>query len=169
MRRLCSVLLAVALCACARPVEKAPEKPAPKPAPAAAIAKVEGPALNGKGTDVAVEPLVLTFEGVLPCADCSGIRTTLVLTRRGAGWAEGTYRLTEAYIDRGSPIVTTGDWTTLRGSAMDDDDTVYELNPDQADRARHYLRLGDDAALRALTRDLKPWPKGMPDRLERKR
>jgi len=164
MRRLWLVLLAVVLCACARP----PGKAAPRPPAAPTITKVEGPALNGQGDDVAMEPLVLTFEGVLPCADCSGIRTTLVLTRKAAGWAEGTYRLTEVHIDRGGPIVTTGDWTTLRGSAMDDNDTVYELNPDQADQARHFLRVGDDRAIRALTRDLKPLAKGRPDRLERK-
>jgi hypothetical protein len=156
-----AILMAAGLLgACARPAEK----PAPPPA------RVEAPASPARGTDLAIEPLALTFEGVLPCPDCPGIRTTLVLTRKAAGWAEGTYRLTEAYIDRGvSPIVTTGDWTTLRGDAVDDDASVYELNPDQADRARHFLRVGDDAALRALTRDLKPWPKGTPDRLERRR
>lgn len=90
-----------------------------------------------------------------------------MLTRKAAGWLEGTYRLTEAYIDRGSPVVTTGDRTTLRGSATDEDDTGYELNPDQAGRAGHYLRLDAAAALRALTQELKPWPKGLPDRLER--
>ena len=171
--RLGLLTTAVLLSACARPADQPVEKPAPRPPVATAPAtpampvKVEGPDLPAKGNEVAIEPLVLTFEGVLPCADCSGIRTRLVLTRRAAGWAEGTYRLTETYADRGSPIVTTGDWTTLRGSAMDDDDTVYELNPDQPDRARHYLRVGDDRALRALARDLKPWPKGLPDRLAR--
>lgn len=155
------ILMAASLaCACARPAEQS------APAPA----KVAATASPARATDVAIEPLALTFEGVLPCADCPGIRTTLVLTRKAAGWAEGTYRLTEAYIDRGvSPIVTTGDWTTLRGDAVDDDASVYELNPDQADRARHFLRVGDDLAVRVLTRDLKAWPKGLPDRLERKR
>jgi len=152
--------MAVLLCACAKPAHP----PAPRPG---LPLKAEAPERNGNGTEVAIEPLVLTFEGVLPCADCPGIKTTLVLTRKAAGWAEGTYRLTETYIERGSPIVTTGDWTTLRGSAMDDDDTVYELNPDEADRARHFLRLGDDAELRVLTKDLKRGPKGLPDRLAR--
>ena len=166
--RLGLLTMALLLSACAKPADKPVEKPAPKPPIATGPAtptKVEGPDLPAKGADVAIEPLVLTFEGVLPCADCSGIRTRLVLTRRAAGWAEGTYRLTETYIGRGGPLVTRGDWTTLRGSAADDDDTIYELNPDDADRARHFLRLGEDKALRTLDRDLKPTFR--PERLER--
>jgi hypothetical protein len=161
-------MAAVVLGGCARPVEKPAERPVLK-APAVTAptlpTKAEVPDLPARGNDVTMEPLVLTFEGILPCADCSGIRTTLVLTRRGAGWAEGTYRLTETYVGRGGSFVTKGDWTTLRGSAADDDDTVYELNPDDAARARHFLRLGDDKALRTLNKDLKPTVK--PDRLAR--
>jgi hypothetical protein len=115
------------------------------------------------------EPLVLRFAGDLPCADCPGIRTELTLTRKGAGWAEGTYSLSETYLERGGPRVTTGDWTTLRGDAADEDATVYELEPDHPERSRHFLRVGDDAALKALDRDLKPWPKGLPDTLKRVR
>ena len=115
------------------------------------------------------EPLVLRFTGVLPCADCPGIRTTLTLKRKGPGWAEGTYRLSETYIDRGGPHMTTGDWTTLRGDAADENATVYELDPDHAERARHFRRVGPDRALKALDRDLKPWPKGLPDTLKRLR
>ena len=116
-----------------------------------------------------VEPLAMTFSGTLACADCSGLRTTLVLKRRGPGWAEGTYRLTQTYVDKSHRRHTKGDWTTLRGDAADDDATVYELDPDHADRARHFLRIGRDAGLQALTSDLKPLPKGSPDRLRRVR
>lgn len=115
------------------------------------------------------EPPVLRFSGVLPCADCPGIRTTLTLKRKGPGWAEGAYRLSETYIDRGPPRVTTGDWTTLRGDAADEDATVYELDSDHPERARHFLRIGPDRALKALDRELKPWPKGLPDTLKRVR
>jgi copper homeostasis protein (lipoprotein) len=115
----------------------------------------------------APEPLVLTFSGTLPCADCSGIATTLTLTRKAAGWAEGTYRLKQTYIDRGPPRVTTGDWTTLRGDATDDDATVYELDPDKAQGAQHFLRVGDDAALRLLDGDMKRLPGRLPSTLKR--
>ena len=115
------------------------------------------------------EPMVLRFAGDLPCADCPGVRIELMLTRKGVGWAEGTYSLSETNLERGGPHVTTGDWTTLRGDAADEDATVYELEPDHPDRARHFLRVGDDKALKALDRDLKPWPKGLPDTLKRVR
>jgi uncharacterized lipoprotein NlpE involved in copper resistance len=108
------------------------------------------------------EPLVLgPYEGVLPCADCPGIRTELTLRRKAAGWAEGTYRLVETYLDRGSPQVTQGEWTTLRGDAVNEDAVVYELNPDKPDRARHFERV-DDKTVSALGRDLAPPPKDTP-------
>jgi len=86
------------------------------------------------------EPMVLRFVGDLPCADCPGIRTDLTLKRKAPGWAEGTYVLSETYLERGGPRVTTGDWTTLRG---------------------------DDRALKALDRGLRRWPKRLPDTLKR--
>jgi copper homeostasis protein (lipoprotein) len=115
----------------------------------------------------APEPLVLRFSGTLPCADCPGIATTLTLTRKAAGWAEGTYRLEQTYIGRGGPRVTTGDWTTLRGDATDDNATVYELDPDKTQGAQHFLRVGDDVALRLLDGDMKPLPGKLPNTLKR--
>lgn len=44
-----------------------------------------------------------TYEGVLPCADCPGIRTRLVLT------PDGRYELRMQYIDRNvAPLLTSG-------------------------------------------------------------
>jgi len=121
----------------------------------AAVLAVAGPA-------AATEPLVLgPYEGVLPCADCPGIRTELTLRRKAAGWAEGTYRLVETYLDRGQPQVTQGEWTTLRGDAVNEDAVVYELNPDKPDRARHFEKV-DDKTVIALGRDLTPPPKDTP-------
>lgn len=113
------------------------------------------------------EPMVLRFAGDLPCADCPGVRTDLTLTRKAPGWAKGTYVLSETYLERGGPRVTTGDWTTLRGDDADPDATVYQLDPDHPDRARHFLRVGDDKALKALDRELRRWPKRLPDTLKR--
>jgi uncharacterized lipoprotein NlpE involved in copper resistance len=43
------------------------------------------------------------YEGVLPCADCPGIRTRLVLT------ADGRYELSTQYIDRqAAPVLRSG-------------------------------------------------------------
>jgi copper homeostasis protein (lipoprotein) len=110
-------------------------------------------------TGARAEPLVLgPFSGVLPCADCAGISTRLTLTRKGDGWAEGTYRLEETYLGRGGPHVTTGDWTTLRGDAVDGDAVVYELNPDDPAHARRFVKVGErkllplDAEMRPLAK-----------------
>lgn len=112
------------------------------------------------------ERLVLgPFKGVLPCADCPGVRTELTLTRKGEGWAEGTYRLVETYIDRGAPIVTAGEWTTHRGDAADEDAVVYELNPDRPEAVRYFRKLSA-GEIQALDRELKDWPASLPSRLK---
>jgi len=113
----------------------------------------------------AAEPLVLgPYVGVLPCADCPGVRTELTLRRKAAGWAEGAYKLTETYLDRGPPEVTQGEWTTLRGDAVNEDAVVYELDPDKPDRARHFEKV-DEKSVRALSRDLEPPPPDTPSLL----
>ena len=114
---------------------------------------------------VAAESLVLgPYVGVLACADCPGIRTELTLRRKAAGWAEGAYKLTETYLDRGPPEVTEGEWTTLRGDAVNEDAVVYELDPDKPDRARHFEKV-DEKSVRALSRDLEPPPPDTPSLL----
>jgi len=108
------------------------------------------------------EPLVLgPFVGTLPCADCPGIVTTLTLARKDVGWAEGTYRLEQTYIDRGPPVVSTGDWTTLRGDAVDEDAVVYQLNPDGPKSTWAFKKV-DEATVRLLDGDMKEIPSSVP-------
>ena len=120
------------------------------------------------GLPAAAEPLLVgVYTGLLPCADCSGIQTELTLTRKASGWAEGRYLLKQTYIGRKvAPLVKTGDWTTLRGSAADYDDTVYELDPDDQAHATHFLKIRE-ATIKALDKDLKPLPAGLPSTLKR--
>lgn len=107
---------------------------------------------------VRAEPMVLgPFVGVLPCADCPGVRTELTLTRKGQHWAEGTYRLQETYLGREGSLVTTGEWTTLRGDAEDEDAVVYELNPDKPDKAVRFAKDGE-RQVRLLDREMRPLP-----------
>lgn len=141
-----------------------------KPAPKAPIPVTTVPASQVIAGAVAApgeEPMVLRYAGDLPCADCPGIRTELTLTRKAKGWAEGSYSLSETYLERGGPRVTTGDWTTLRGDAADPDATVYQLNPDDTEEQRNFLRVGDDRELKALDRDMKRWGGKVPDTLTR--
>ena len=144
---------ALALAACGQGGGKAAEKAAPETT-VAAEAPAETPVLLG------------VFEGVLPCAACPGIETRLELTRKGEHWGDGTYRLTETYQGRGEPIVTEGEWGTLRGSATDPDATVYQLDPATSETSR-YFRVESDDALRMLERDLNETPADMPYTLTR--
>jgi copper homeostasis protein (lipoprotein) len=154
---------ALALSGCGKPAQKATDHAIPVIlAPASAVAPA-APAAPGE------EPMALRYEGVLPCADCPGIRTELTLTRKAKGWAEGSYSLSETYLERGGPHVTTGDWTTLRGDATDPDASVYQLNPDQPETQRNFLRVGGDVELKALDRDMTRWGGKLPDTLTRVR
>jgi len=99
------------------------------------------------------------YEGVLPCADCEGIRTVLTLTKDGPHTSEGTFVLGETYLGRGDvdgAFASRGVWTTWRGNAVDENAIVVVLNPDgPAEERRYYERMGEDA-LRLLDRDLRP-------------
>ena len=122
--------------------------------------ETEVEAATGTAEAPAESPELLgVFTGVLPCADCPGIETKLTLTRKGPGWGDGTFELVETYLERGEPVVTTGEWGTLRGSATDPDATVYELNPGQ--ESVRYFRV-DGENLRMLDRELGETPADMP-------
>lgn len=153
MRNLALAFALSLLAACSPPAAKAPAPPAPAPAPAAAAP--------------AAEPLIMSFSGLLPCADCPGLKTELTLTRDAPYSGDGTYRLVETYLERGAPFTTTGKWGTLRGDAVDPDATVYELDPDKPNGARHFMRVGNDEALQALDGDMKPLPDALPSTLKR--
>ena len=110
-------------------------------------------ALSGCAHVAPREPLVFVLGPfTAPCLDCP--ETVIELTRKGAGWAEGTYRLVETPPFGGAPTTRTGDWTPLRGDAVDEDAVVYELDPDQPDRTRHFKKVGETSA-RLLDRDLR--------------
>ena len=109
----------------------------------------------------------MSFSGLLPCADCPGLKTELTLTRDAPYSGDGTYRLVETYLERGAPFTSTGVWGTLRGDAIDPDATVYELNPEKAEGRRHFKRVGNDEALKVLDGDMKPLPDSLPSTLKR--
>lgn len=144
-----ALTLALLMAACSPPVAKAP----PPPPPAA--------------TAPAPEAMIMSFSGLLPCADCPGLKTELTLTRDAPYSGDGTYRLVETYLERGAPFTSTGVWGTLRGDAIDPDATVYELNPEKAEGRRHFKRVGNDEALKVLDGDMKPLPDSLPSTLKR--
>jgi len=92
-----------------------------------------------------VPVLLGEFKGTLPCADCQGVETSLTMIKKDEGTAEGSYVLIETFVGKSAdPVVAEGNWTTLRGSAADPDDTVYELNPDSLEfQRRAFLKVND--------------------------
>jgi putative hemolysin len=95
-----------------------------------------------------------TWQGTTPCADCSGIITTLTLyTKAPYDFRDAIYRLQLKYIDRGS-FTNYGSWTVLRGRPGDPNATVYQLDPDKQGK-QYYLRV-DDNTLQQLDGEMKP-------------
>ncbi len=68
------------------------------------------------------------FTGILPCADCEGIETTITL-KENKEKNERTYTLKEVYLGQGSdkPFETTGMWTIIKGTPSDPNAIVYQL------------------------------------------
>lgn len=93
------------------------------------------------------------FEGVLPCADCSGLDTRLKLKEDKAGAGKGTYFLSENYIGKSkTPFKSSGRWATLKGTPKDPSATVYALDPDDSGKTRYFL-LRADGSLLSLDRE----------------
>jgi len=82
-----------------------------------------------------------TFEGVLPCADCAGINTQLILYDDSM-----SYFLTETYMGKSSPdSVYTRSGIFTRLTAADSISTILELSPAKEIPKNYFLVLGDSA------------------------
>ncbi len=97
------------------------------------------------GAVQAGQPVVVTgdsvstavYKGILPCADCPGIDTTLKLYYTKTTGGDNRFELTEVYIDRDT-FVTSGRFNTERGYGNDNDATVIVLNYDQPESEQSY-------------------------------
>ncbi|MFA4905135.1 MAG: copper resistance protein NlpE N-terminal domain-containing protein [Candidatus Margulisiibacteriota bacterium] len=86
-----------------------------------------------------------TYEGQLPCADCSGLKTELTLYRQN-----NTYYLRETYVatrDGDKTFTTTGKWKTARLRGRQ----VIQLNYDRPEEIYNFL-IVDDQHLRVVDR-----------------
>ena len=113
--------------------------------------------------------LLGAFAGVLPCADCSGIRSELRLYTEQPSGRPTRYEATETYLgarDGDRTVRRAGRWTILRGSATDPDATVYQLDYDRANGQQNLLRVSD-AELRLLDRDQREITSSAPHSLRR--
>jgi lysophospholipase len=112
--------------------------------------------------------LPLVYAGVLPCADCAGIRTELSLYVEQPWGRPVRYELRQTYLGtRGGDrtLESTGRWNLLRGTQDDPDATVIELDADRPDARRDFLRVGDE--LRALDRQQREIASAAPHTLRR--
>lgn len=98
----------------------------------------------------------LIYEGSLPCADCSEIKTRLEILIDYSN-PEPPFILKQAYIgsnDEDRTSITHGIYGSLKETYRNNDATVYELNPDKPNERMYFLRVNDDT-LKMLNRDRK--------------
>ena len=132
IRHLSLLLLCAALAACGK--QDAPAA-ASKPEP-----KADAPIADIGGERV--------WQGVLPCSDCLGIDTRLVLREQGG---RRSYRLEEVYLGAAEPnrFEREGRWS-VESEGEDSTALVYVLDPDRAPRR---FRLQPDGGVELETGD----------------
>lgn len=151
-----AALAALSLAAC-RPA--APDDAAPAPTAAAEPAPTAAPAPLPEAAP-ARQPFdqkgfAGTFKGTLPCADCPGIDTTLVLD------ADGTYTLDTVYQGKPGTFSTDGTWTTEAG------DTTVRLDPNAKSEQDRLFAIASKGELKALDLRGQPLPDTQPHSLLR--
>ncbi|MGZ3457671.1 MAG: copper resistance protein NlpE [Archangium sp.] len=84
------------------------------------------------------------YEGVLPCADCTGIQTELMLL------ADGSYTMRETYQGKATNTAETrGRYDIANGTPADPNAVVYQLTPEQG-AVRYFAAANDGQELRLL-------------------
>ncbi|TDW47373.1 copper homeostasis protein (lipoprotein) [Flavobacterium sp. 270] len=73
------------------------------------------------------------YEGLLPCADCTGINTTLKINTDYGVMQNNKFELISTYQGKepGNTFTQKGNFNTERGLENDPDGTIYVLNWDQ--------------------------------------
>jgi len=105
---------------------------------------------GGREMDSVQTVLIGTFEGILPCADCQGIKTELALYQDAANSENNTYTLKETYLGNqtgDTSFSSSGKWDILRGIKGNPDAIVYFLNYDEPEESRYFLKRSKDSIL----------------------
>ncbi|GHC29164.1 hypothetical protein GCM10010082_23500 [Kushneria pakistanensis] len=117
-----------------------------------------GLALGGcsQQPEVSSAPQVMSvaesWQGVLPCADCEGIDTQLTLVSSGMTGFGATYTLKQRYLSRDNPgsdaarevQTRSGDWVVTRGSPVDPQAVIYQLDPENDESCMSFQVIGND-------------------------
>lgn len=135
-------LSVLALSAC----KKEPTEPA-APAEAATETPAADPALTAAATpsDFDIRKFAGTFSGTVPCADCPGIDTRIVLV------GDGTYTLEETYQDRpDGNFKGDGNWAAEEGG------TRLRLDPNSKSDGDRLFEVVNNNEIRMLGKDGAP-------------
>lgn len=97
-----------------------------------------------------------TYEGLLPAADCPGIRYKLTIKHREHS-GDGTFVLDQTYLEaedgKDITFTATGRRYTLRGDATDKNATVWQLKSDDDDEIFNFLVEDGGEKLTLLNQD----------------
>ena len=154
---LLAALVVAALSACKPQAPAETAAPPVQPEAAAAPASPVADALpSAQGAPFDAKAFAGMFTGTLPCADCPGIDTRLVLA------ADGTYTITESYQKRSAPeIKGDGTWT------VEENNQRLRLDPNsKSDNDRLFAILSNDE-IRQLDLEGKPIESSLPYNLKR--
>jgi copper homeostasis protein (lipoprotein) len=89
--------------------------------------------------------LLAAYRGVLPCADCPGIDTTVRLFADPSGAEDhGRYLIRSSYQERNTTNTEMGTWTIEKGTPNDPSASVYVLKPKTGSGATNFLIVGDN-------------------------
>jgi copper homeostasis protein (lipoprotein) len=104
--------------------------------------------------------LIDTYKGTTACADCTGILTVLRLYAKGPNdFTDTIYISTRTYQGgrAGDQSFTDrGEWSMMKGDAVDPNATVYALSPDDPRLLQYFLLQPGGAALTGLDNQMKP-------------
>jgi uncharacterized lipoprotein NlpE involved in copper resistance len=101
--------------------------------------------------------LIAAYRGVLPCADCPGIDTTVRLFTAPNGAVDhGRYITRSSYQERNTTNTETGTWTLEKGTPSNASARVYVLKPKTGNGVTNFLVVGDNE-IRQLDNDRKPF------------
>jgi putative hemolysin len=85
----------------------------------------------------------ITYTGTFPCADCSGLFTTLTLIKKNPQTERGDYILHELYEGKmATPIVTQGTWIITKGTPDNSSAFVLNLMTQSPPSTTYYLMEG---------------------------
>ncbi len=104
--------------------------------------------------------LIGTYKGTTACADCTGILTVLRLYAEGANDFTDTFYISTRTYQGGrsgdQSFTDRGEWSVMKGDAVDPNATVYALSPDDPRLLQYFLLQPGGAALTQLDSQMKP-------------